>query len=36
MKAAAGDTIDAVYGILDLPAPTDELLDELRGPSDAA
>jgi AbrB family looped-hinge helix DNA binding protein len=30
-KVIARDPIDAIYGVLTLPAPTDRLLDELRG-----
>lgn len=30
-KVVTRDPVDAVYGILALPAPTDRLLDELRG-----
>lgn len=32
-KTAAADPIDAVYGIVTLGRPTDELVDELRGPA---
>jgi antitoxin PrlF len=34
-KASRLDAVDAAYGLLDLGAPTDRLLDELRGPGDA-
>jgi len=34
IKAAGGDPVDAVYGILDLGRSTDELIEELRGPVD--
>ncbi len=30
VKRVTRDPVDAVYGVLDLPAPTDELLRELR------
>lgn len=33
-KADVRDPVDAVYGMLDLPA-TDQLIDELRGPGPA-
>ncbi len=33
-KAADDDAIAAVYGILRLPAPVDELIDEMRGPAE--
>lgn len=32
-KTAVTDPIDAVYGIVTLGRPTDELVDELRGPA---
>jgi antitoxin PrlF len=35
-KADVRDPVDAVYGTLELPAPTDRLLDELRGPGDVS
>ncbi len=31
-KADSSDAVDVLYGILDLPARPDVLLDELRGP----
>lgn len=31
-KSGSRDPVDALYGTLDLPARSDELLDELRGP----
>jgi AbrB family looped-hinge helix DNA binding protein len=34
VKASPQDPVDSVYGILDLNAPTDELLVELRGEAD--
>jgi AbrB family looped-hinge helix DNA binding protein len=34
-KATPRDPVDAVYGILELGRPTDELLAELRGEPDA-
>ncbi|MGH3030033.1 MAG: AbrB/MazE/SpoVT family DNA-binding domain-containing protein [Gaiellaceae bacterium] len=34
-KARTDDPVDDVYGILELDAPTDDLLDGLRGPADA-
>jgi AbrB family looped-hinge helix DNA binding protein len=33
-KADVRNPVDAVYGLLDLRRPTDELLDELRGPGE--
>jgi antitoxin PrlF len=30
------DPVTAVYGILKLPAPVDELVDEMRGPADVS
>jgi antitoxin PrlF len=33
-KVVERDPVDAVYGALALPAPTDALLDELRGAGD--
>ena len=33
-KVVDRDPIDAVYGILDLPKPVDELIEEMRGPAD--
>jgi antitoxin PrlF len=33
-KAAGGDPVDAVYGILDLPVGTDEAIRALRGEPD--
>jgi hypothetical protein len=33
-KADVRDPVDAVYGMLDPPGPTDRLLDELRGPDE--
>lgn len=35
-KAESRDPVDALYGTLELPVRTDELLDELRGPGPAA
>jgi antitoxin PrlF len=35
-KLVTQDPVDAVYGTLTLPAPTDQLIDELRGPREAA
>lgn len=35
-KSDARDPIDALYGTLSLPARTDELIDELRGPRPTA
>ncbi len=34
-KAATDDPVDAVYGILELRRPTDDVIDELRGPAAA-
>ena len=34
-KAAKRDSVDAVFGVLQLPSPTDELLRQLRGEPDA-
>jgi AbrB family looped-hinge helix DNA binding protein len=34
-KAGAEDAVGNVYGILRLGRPTDELIEELRGPADA-
>jgi AbrB family looped-hinge helix DNA binding protein len=31
-KVSERDVIDRLYGSLKLPAPTDELMEELRGP----
>jgi antitoxin PrlF len=33
-KASTRNPVDAVFGILELPRPSDDLLDELRGPGD--
>ncbi|HEY6780115.1 MAG TPA: AbrB/MazE/SpoVT family DNA-binding domain-containing protein [Thermoleophilaceae bacterium] len=33
-KADVRNPVDAVYGMLDLPRSTDELLEEMRGPGD--
>lgn len=30
-KTGENDQIDAVYGIIELPHPTDELIDAMRG-----
>ncbi len=35
VKAAERDPVDAVYGILKLGRPTDELIEEMRGEVDA-
>jgi len=32
-KTSSRDSVDALYGMLELPARTDALLDELRGPA---
>lgn len=32
-KTAPVDPVDAVYGIIDIGRPTDELIEELRGPA---
>jgi len=34
-KAAAGDPVDAAYGVLDLPEGTDALIADLRGEPDS-
>ncbi|MGH2450144.1 MAG: AbrB/MazE/SpoVT family DNA-binding domain-containing protein [Candidatus Limnocylindria bacterium] len=34
-KARTDDPVEDVYGMLELDAPTDELLERLRGPADA-
>ncbi|MDQ3767521.1 MAG: AbrB/MazE/SpoVT family DNA-binding domain-containing protein [Actinomycetota bacterium] len=34
-KVSARDPVDAVYGVLKLNRPTDELLEEMRGGVDA-
>jgi AbrB family looped-hinge helix DNA binding protein len=34
-KADVRNPVDAVYGMLDLPRSTDELLEDLRGPKDS-
>lgn len=31
-KVSARNPVDAVYGIIDLPGGTDQLVDDLRGP----
>ncbi|MCA1735766.1 MAG: AbrB/MazE/SpoVT family DNA-binding domain-containing protein [Actinobacteria bacterium] len=33
-KVSAVDPVDDVFGIISLPAPTDELIRQLRGPAE--